>query len=54
LEDLRPGMVIAAGIYASSGLLLVPDGQSLTDAIIEKISSYNRMSPISTSVAIYC
>ena len=31
LSELRPGMVLARGVYNASGMLLMPDGQKLTE-----------------------
>ena len=36
LAELRAGMVVARGIYNANGLLLVPDGQRLTDTAIDR------------------
>jgi response regulator RpfG family c-di-GMP phosphodiesterase len=43
LADLRPGMVLARGIYTANGLLLIPDGQQLNATFIEKILNHNRL-----------
>jgi len=39
LAELRPGMLIARGIYVPSGMLLIAEGQQLTDAEIFKLRS---------------
>lgn len=39
VEDLRPGMLIARGIYVPSGMLLIAEGQELTAAAIEKLTN---------------
>jgi response regulator RpfG family c-di-GMP phosphodiesterase len=54
LADLRPGMVLARGIYTSNGLLLVPEGQHLNATYIEKLLNHNRVQPITQSLVIYC
>ncbi len=54
LSDLRPGMVLAQGIYTVSGILLMPDGQSLTAPYIDKLLNHNRINPISQSLLVYC
>jgi response regulator RpfG family c-di-GMP phosphodiesterase len=54
LSDLRPGMVLAQGIYTATGLLLIPDGQKLTPAYIDKLHNHNRINPISQSLLVYC
>ncbi len=37
LAQLRSGMVLAAGIFSPSGMLLAGEGQRITDGLIEKI-----------------
>jgi response regulator RpfG family c-di-GMP phosphodiesterase len=54
LSDLRPGMVLAEGIYSENGMLLIPDGQRLTVTYIAKLLNYNRINPISQSLLVYC
>jgi response regulator RpfG family c-di-GMP phosphodiesterase len=54
LSDLRPGMVLARGIYTATGVLLIPDGQKLTPTYIDKLHNHNRINPISQSLLVYC
>jgi hypothetical protein len=54
LADLRPGMVLARGIYSHSGMLLVPEDQLLNATYIEKVLNYNRIQPIPQSLVVYC
>jgi hypothetical protein len=54
LSDLRPGMVLARGIYTGNGLLLVPEGQQLNATYIEKLLNHNRIQPITQSLMVYC
>jgi HD-GYP domain-containing protein (c-di-GMP phosphodiesterase class II) len=54
LSELRPGMVLATGIYLSSGMLLIPEGQKLSEPFIDKLINHNRISPISQSLLVYC
>ncbi len=54
LTDLRPGMVLAQGIYTETGILLMPDGQKLTATYIDKLVNHNRINPISQSLLVYC
>ncbi|MFO1475816.1 MAG: response regulator [Verrucomicrobiota bacterium] len=54
LSDLRPGMVLAKGIYTSNGLLLVPEGQQLNATYIEKLLNHNRVQTITQSLVVYC
>jgi response regulator RpfG family c-di-GMP phosphodiesterase len=54
LGELRSGMVLAKGIYTASGVLLIPEGQTLSDPYIEKLKNHNRISPIVQSLLVYC
>jgi len=54
LTDLRPGMVLAKGIYTYNGLLLVPEGRELNATYIEKVLNHNRVQPIVQSLVVYC
>jgi response regulator RpfG family c-di-GMP phosphodiesterase len=53
LEELRPGMVLAQGIYSHTGLLLLPEGQRLSAAFIDKVLNHNRIQPIKQSLVVY-
>jgi response regulator RpfG family c-di-GMP phosphodiesterase len=39
VEELRPGMLIARGIYVPSGMLLIAEGQELTPTEIDRLKS---------------
>jgi response regulator RpfG family c-di-GMP phosphodiesterase len=54
LADLRPGMVLAKGIYTSSGILLVPSGHELNETSIDKLRHHDRISPLGQSLLVYC
>jgi response regulator RpfG family c-di-GMP phosphodiesterase len=54
LADLRPGMVMAKGIYTFNGLLLVPEGRELNATSIEKVLNHNRIQPIVQTLVVYC
>jgi response regulator RpfG family c-di-GMP phosphodiesterase len=54
LAELRPGMVLAQGIYTSNGLLLMPEGQHLNATCIEKLLNHNRVQQITQSLVVYC
>jgi response regulator RpfG family c-di-GMP phosphodiesterase len=54
LSKLRPGMVLARGIYAPNGLLLAPEGQQLNPTYIEKLLNHDRIQPINQSLVVYC
>lgn len=53
LSELKPGMVLARGIYTANGMLLIPDGQRLTETFIDKLRNHNRVDPISQSLLVY-
>lgn len=53
LSELKPGMVLARGIYTANGLLLIPDGQRLTETFIDKLNNHNRIDPIAQSLLVY-
>ena len=53
LEDLKPGMVLAGGLYSPHGLLLVSEDQSLNSGTIAKIRSHNLVTPISQRLLVY-
>ncbi len=53
MEDLKPGMVLADGIYSPHGLLLVSEGQALNLGTISKIRSHNLTTPISQRLLVY-
>jgi response regulator RpfG family c-di-GMP phosphodiesterase len=53
LSELKPGMVLARGIYTANGLLLIPDGQRLTETYIDKLNNHHRINPIAQSLLVY-
>ncbi|MFA6286537.1 MAG: HD domain-containing phosphohydrolase [Opitutaceae bacterium] len=53
MEDLKPGMVLAGGIYSPHGLLLVGEGQALNPGAIAKIRNHNLIIPISQRLLVY-
>jgi response regulator RpfG family c-di-GMP phosphodiesterase len=53
LDELKPGMVLAKGVCSRNGVVIVPDGQRLTEAFIEKINRHHRLRPITQSVLVY-
>jgi response regulator RpfG family c-di-GMP phosphodiesterase len=54
LSELRPGMVLARGIYSSNGILLIPEGERVTTTYIDKLLNHHRINPISQSLMVYC
>jgi response regulator RpfG family c-di-GMP phosphodiesterase len=53
LHELEAGMVLANGIYSPHGLLLIGEGQSLSQGTIGKIRSHNQVTPISQRLLVY-
>lgn len=54
LSELSPGMVLAKGIYTANGILLVPEGQVLSEPSIVKLRNHNRVNPIRQALVVYC
>lgn len=54
VAELLPGMVLAKGIYTPNGLLIVPEGQPLSEGSISKILNHNKTNPITQSLLVYC
>ena len=54
LSDLRPGMVLARGIYSPTGLPIAKEGQQLNVNFIEKILNQERIKPINQPLVVYC
>lgn len=53
LAELEPGMVLAKGIYNANGLLILPEGQQLSEVWIDKLQAHNRVSPITQALLVY-
>ncbi len=53
LSELKPGMVLAQGIYTANGLLLVAEDQPLSAPAIENLVHHNRLNPITQSLLVY-
>jgi len=47
-------MVLSRGIYTASGMLLIPEGQTLSTPYIDKLLNHDRVNPISQSLLVYC
>lgn len=54
LSELRPGMILARGIYTANGLLLMPEDQPLSEPEIEKMHRHNQVHAITQSLYVYC
>lgn len=53
LEELQPGMVLATGLHSPHGMLLIGEGQPLSQAMIMKIRNHNLIAPISQRLLVY-
>lgn len=53
LSELQPGMVLASAIYNAHGLMLVPEGQPLSEPAIDKLKNHHRTTPITQSLLVY-
>ena len=53
LSELQSGMVVAQGIYTANGILLIPEGQVLTEPHIKLLRNHNRMYPITQSLLVF-
>ena len=53
LNELRPGMHLARGIFSPAGLLLIPEGQELTSPTISKIKNHNLLTNVTQRLLVY-
>jgi response regulator RpfG family c-di-GMP phosphodiesterase len=53
LNELRPGMHLARGIFSPAGLLLIPEGQELTTPTIAKIKNHNLLTNVTQRLLVY-
>lgn len=53
LSELQPGMVVAQGIYTVHEILLIPEGQALTEPHINLLRNHNRIHPITQSLLVF-
>lgn len=54
IAELKPGMVLASGIYTSNGVLLIPAGQALSEPHIDKLRNHTQVNDITQSLLVYC
>lgn len=54
LRELEAGMVLASGVFAANGMLLIPEGQRLSESQIGKLIDHNQVNPITQSLLVYC
>jgi response regulator RpfG family c-di-GMP phosphodiesterase len=53
MAELEPGMQLARGILTPSGMLLVPEGQVLTDLAISKLGNHGQLHLVTERLLIY-
>lgn len=53
LSELKPGMTLAAGVKTRSGMLLVPEGQVLSEAHVEAINNHHRMQTLPSALLVF-
>ncbi len=53
LDELKPGMSLARGLYSSAGVLLFPEEQRLNDALISKIQKHHMLNTITQRLLVY-
>jgi len=46
-------MVLASGVYAANGLLLMPQGQQLSETQISKLWNHHHVDPIKHTLLVY-
>ena len=52
-SDLKPGMVLAKGIYSPTGMLLIPSDEILTEKTLQKLTSHNMVDPTTQRILVY-
>lgn len=53
LSDLKPGMQLARGIVTPSGMLLIPEGQVLSEVAVLKLVNHSRLNLVTERLMIY-
>jgi response regulator RpfG family c-di-GMP phosphodiesterase len=54
LSELKPGMVVAQGIYTAFGVLLIPEGETLAEPHIKLLRNHSHISPITQALLVCC
>lgn len=54
VSELRPGMVLANGIYTSNGVLIIRAGEALSEPHINKLRNHNQVNDLTQSLLVYC
>jgi response regulator RpfG family c-di-GMP phosphodiesterase len=53
IAELKPGMVLAANVYNSQGMLIIPGGRPLNENWIAKLKAHDRVSPLNVSLQVF-
>ncbi len=53
LDELQPGMSLACGLYSSTGVLLFPEEQRLSEGTISKIRKHHMLSTFTQRLLVY-
>jgi response regulator RpfG family c-di-GMP phosphodiesterase len=53
LSDLKPGMQLARGIVTPSGMLLIPEGQVLSEISVHKLLNHSRLNLVTERLMVY-
>lgn len=53
MSELQPGMKLARGIVTPSGMLLMPEGQTLNEVSIYKLSNHNRLNLVTERLLVF-
>lgn len=53
LDELKPGMSLARGLYSSAGVLLFPEEQQLSESTISKIRHHHMQSTFTQRLLVY-
>ena len=54
LNELRAKHVVAKDIYNGNGMALIRKGRELTDPLIRKVMTINRVTPLEQNILVYC
>ncbi len=52
IEDLRPGMTVNEDLFAQTGLLIVPKGQAVSEALIARLQNFCRIAGFRQPVSV--
>lgn len=53
ISELTPGMVVARGVHSSRGILLVPEGNTLTEESIHSLRTHPSVDPITQVISVF-